>query len=146
MGRSEHFKKEAVVYDLDGTLVDTMKYEEHHKHKHEGFAKEAEDAKPIKKNVKKLKKDEKKGKNIVILTARSAHYEGETKDWLKKHDIDADEVVMRPKDDSKTSDQVIKNRLLDEKVTPKYKVSKAYDDKGKNVKMFKRHGIKAKKV
>jgi histidinol phosphatase-like enzyme len=146
MGRNEHFKKDAVVYDLDGTLADTKKYEKHHKHRHEGFAKEAEEAPEIKKNVKHLKKDEKKGKEIVILTARSGHYKKETKDWLDKHDIDADKVVMRPKDDSTTPDKVIKNRLLDEEVTPDYDVKKAYDDKKKNVKMFKRHGIKAKKV
>ena len=64
MSRNEHFKKDAVVYDLDGTLVDTMRYEKHHKHDHEGFAEEAKDADEIKKNVKHLKKDEKKGKKV----------------------------------------------------------------------------------
>jgi FMN phosphatase YigB (HAD superfamily) len=138
-------KKKAVVFDLDGTLVDVMKYEKHHKTRHESFAKEAEEAPDIKKNVKKFKKDAKK-EDVVILTARSAGYKKETKDWLNKHDIKPDKLVMRPKSDTKTSDADVKTRLLDEKISPQFKVKKAYDDKSKNVKMFKKHGIKAKKV
>ena len=146
MSRKKEFKKDAVVFDLDGTLVDVMDYEKHHKHKNSSFAKEAEEANAVKKNVKKVKKADKKGKEIVILTARSGHYEDQTKDWLKKHDIKPDKLVMRPEEDSKTPDKDIKERLLKKEVLPKYKVGKAYDDKHKNVKMFKKHGIKAKEV
>ena len=53
---------------------------------------------------------------------------------------------MRPSNDSKTPDKDIKENLLKKEILPKYKVGKAYDDKNKNVKMFKKNGIKAKEV
>ena len=139
-------RKDAVIYDLDGTLVDTMRYEAHHKHKHMGFAKEALNAEPIDENVEKLKEDQDKGRSIVILTARSAHYRRQTEHWLKKHDIQPDMLVMRPATDHETPDSKIKKKLLKEKIDPVFNPIKAYDDKKKNVKMFKKQGIKAKKV
>ena len=86
------------------------------------------------------------GDNIVILTARSAHYREETEEWLDKHDIKYDKLVMRPEDDSKTKDAALKEHLLKSEILPKYDVVKAYDDKKKNVKMFKAHNIEAKRV
>ena len=140
-------KHKAEVFDLDGTLADTKKYEKHHKHRHEDFAKEALSSPTIDKNVDKLKKAQKKGKDVVILTARSGHYEKETRQWLEKHHIHPKELVMRPKEDSKTPDQIIKDRLFRKDVKPKFNVTAAYDDKNKNVKMFKREGVKkAKRV
>lgn len=138
-------KKKAVIFDLDNTLADIKDEEAHHKKRHESFAKEAENAPEIKKNVKKLHKEQKKN-DIVILTARSAHYEPETKDWLKKHDINPDRLVMRPADDTKDSDKKVKKKLLKKDVSRQFNVKKAYDDKEKNIKMFEKQGIKGKKV
>jgi FMN phosphatase YigB (HAD superfamily) len=138
-------KKKAVIFDLDNTLVALKDEEALHKNRHEAFAKEVEQAPEIKKNVKKINKDAKKEKTI-ILTARSAHYKPETKDWLKKHGVDYDKLIMRPTKDTKTTDKKLKEHLLKKDIEPHYKVKKAYDDKAKNVKMFKKHGIKAKKV
>ena len=138
-------RKQAVVFDLDGTLVDTMRWEKHHKHRHEGFAKEAENADAIKKNVNKLR-EKHEDNHVVILTARSAHYRKETEDWLAKNDIPYDQLVMRPEHDDQTKDSTLKAHLLETKILPRFDVVKAYDDKGKNVKMFKEHNIPAKKV
>jgi histidinol phosphatase-like enzyme len=139
-------KKKAIIYDLDGTLANPKDHQtKHHIHSKQ-FAKAAENAPEIKKNVKKLKKDEKEGKDIVILTARSGAYKKETEKWLDKHDIEPDELIMRPKDDSKTPDKKVKEKLLKKKVLPKYHVTKAYDDRKKNVKMMKKHGIRAREV
>lgn len=149
MIRSQQFstpKKKAVVFDLDGTLVDTMKYEKHHKHHHPDFAKEARKADPIKKNIKKLQNKEGNGNSIVILTARSAHYKGETEEWLDKHDVKYDKLIMRPENDSKTKDADLKEHLLKSEILPKYDVIKAYDDRKKNVRMFREHDIPAKRV
>ena len=120
--------KKAVVFDFDGTLAKN----------HSANAPE------IKKNVKKLRKEEKKH-NIVVLSARSDEDRGEVNDWLEKHDINADELVMRPKG-NKESDPDVKKKLLKEDVSRQFKVKKAYDDEKKNVKMYKKQGIKAKKV
>jgi hypothetical protein len=50
-----------------------------------------------------------------------------------------------PKKDTE-SDAREKAGILDQMVFRQFNVKKAYDDKDSNVKMFKEHGIKAKKV
>lgn len=139
-------KKEAVIFDLDGTLADPHKHKQKHKKRDKNWAEEARTAPAIRKNVKRLRKQEKKGEDIIIMTARSAHYKGETKEWLKHHDIKPKELIMRPKGTAGISDKKVKKELLEKKILPKYEVKKAYDDRKKNIKMFKKHDIKAKKV
>lgn len=139
-------KEEAVIFDLDGTLADPHKHKQKHKRRDTNWAEEARTAPAIRKNVKKLRKQEKKGEDIVIMTARSADYKKETKEWLKHHDIKPKDLIMRPKGTEGVSDKKIKKELLEKKILPKYDVKKAYDDRSKNIKMFKKKGIKAKKV
>jgi uncharacterized HAD superfamily protein len=143
VSRNEEFKKHAVVWDLDNTLANVKEYEEHHKHRHEGYAKEALDAAPIKRNIKALNKEEKKGDETVILTGRSASYNKETKQWLKKHKVKYDKLIERPSRDTTETDKKMKKRLLTKEIMPKYHVDKAIDDKKKNRKMFRKEGIKA---
>lgn len=146
MDKGSQFKKKAVVFDLDGTLANPKDHEDKHKKRFEKWAKEAENAPEIEKNVKKYKKDEKKGDKMIVLTARNDAYRPETEKWLEKQGLKPDELLMRPKHDTTGSDANTKSDILEGHVLPRYKVKKAYDDKGKNVKMFRKHGIKAKKV
>lgn len=137
--------KRAVVFDLDGTLADTSDPNAHHKTNHEGFRSHARAADAIPEMVKKVRKAKEDGRDVVILTARSAHYRTDTKSWLNEHGIPYDGLYMRPTDDTR-KDKVVKRDLLTEQVLPNFDVKKAYDDKSKNVKMFRKEGIKAKKV
>jgi uncharacterized HAD superfamily protein len=141
-----HKRAKTVVFDLDGTIADNMKYEKHHKHRNEDFAKEALNVGVNEDILEKMHKAKDKGENIVILTARSAHYRDETKKWLSKNDIPYDALVMRPTDDLKAKDKNVKKELLEEDILPKFDVKKAYDDKKKNRKMFEKLGIDAKGV
>ena len=140
-----HKRASTFVFDLDGTLANNMKYEKHHKVRHEGFAREALTVDPREDVVEKLRKAKEDGKNVVILTARSAHYRDETKKWLHKNEIPYDSLVMRPVN-SLTKDKKLKRELLEEDILPKFDVKKAYDDKQKNVDMFEKLGINAKRV
>jgi histidinol phosphatase-like enzyme len=141
-----HKRAKTVLFDLDGTIADDMKYEKHHKHRNEDFAKEALDV-PVKEDiVEKMHKAKANGENIVILTARSAYYRPETKKWLHKNHIPYDALIMRPTDDLTEKDKKVKKELLEEDILPKFDVKKAYDDKKKNIKMFEKLGIEAKKV
>ena len=137
--------KKAIIFDLDGTLADTTDPNAHHKENHEGFRAHARGADAIPEMVEKVRKAKKDGRDIVILTARSAHYRTDTKAWLHEHGIPNDALYMRPVGDDR-KDKVVKRDLLVGDVLPNYKVKKAYDDKGKNVKMFRSEGIDAKKV
>jgi hypothetical protein len=143
-----HKRADTVVFDLDGTLADNMTYEKHHKGKngkHPQFAAEALEVGTHGKIVDKVHKAKEEGNNVVILTARSSHYRDETKKWLAKNGIPYDALVMRPSDNL-SSDKKVKRELLEEDILPKFDVKKAYDDKKKNVKMFDKLGIDAKKV
>jgi hypothetical protein len=113
-------KEKAVIYDINKTL--TKK-------------KVAHDA----------RKDAAKGKKVLVVTSRPEEQRQDAKEFLKKHRIPADELMMRAKGD-KRKDAKVKKDLYEKKIKGKYKVKKAYDDKPSNVKMFKREGIDAKKV
>lgn len=146
--RALHKRSDTVLFDLDGTIADTMTYEKHHKGKNgknQDFAQEALEVGVNQDILDKMHKAKKEGKAVVILTARSAHYRDETKKWLSKNGIPHDSLVMRPTDNTK-KDQVVKRELLEEDILPKFDVSKAYDDRKKNRRMFEKLGIEAKGV
>lgn len=143
-----HKRNDTVLFDLDGTIADTMTYEKHHKAKkgkNQNFAREALEVGVNKDILDKMKDAKDDGKNVVILTARSAHYRDETKKWLASNGITYDALVMRPTD-NKAKDAKVKRELLEEDILPKFDVKKAYDDRKKNRKMFEKLGIDAKGV
>ena len=152
MSKNNHFAtgknkngKKAVIFDLDGTLADTEDYEALHKINSDEFRAVARHAEPYPQMVAKAIEAKRAGRDVVILTARSAHYRKDTTEWLHKHDIPYDGLYMRPID-NKDKDKKIKKEILEEQILPNYKVKKAYDDKKKNVKMFLKEGIKAEQV
>ena len=144
VGKGKRSKK-AVIFDLDGTLADTTDPKGHHKKNHEGFRAHAREADANEDIVEKVRKAKEKGNDVIVLTARSAHYKKDTTHWLNAHGVPYDALLMRPVGDDR-KDKVVKEALLKEDVLPNFKVKKAYDDKSKNVKMFRKEGINAKKV
>ena len=137
--------KKAIVFDLDGTIANTQDPNANHKENSQDFRAHARSASPFSEMVEKVRKAKEKGRDVVILTARSAHYRKDTKEWLNEHNIPYDALYMRPVGDDR-KDKVVKKALLKEEVLPNFKVKKAYDDKKKNVKMFRKQGIKAEQV
>jgi FMN phosphatase YigB (HAD superfamily) len=144
VGKGKRGKK-AVIFDLDGTLADTTDPEGHHKINHDGFRAHAREADANQDMVKKVRQAKEKGNDIIVLTARSAHYRKDTAHWLSTHGVPYDSLLMRPMGDER-KDKVVKKSLLEDDVLPNFKVKKAYDDKKKNVKMFRNEGINAKRV
>ena len=114
-------KKEADIFDFNKTL-------------------KKKSGKPKKKILKKAKED--KDEVVVMSTQQGGHEE--VRDWLDKHGLDKAKLVQRGTKEHDHDPQV-KERMLG-KLSRQFKVKKAYDDKKANVKMFKRHGIKAKEV
>jgi len=117
-------KKKAVIFDLNNTL-------------------RKESGKPKRNVIKKAEKDEKKEK-VVILSGEQAKDYADARSWLDEHHLDKAELKMRPKGDAE-HDEVEKEHLLSH-ISRQFKVEKAYDDKPANLKMFKKHGIKAEEV
>ena len=117
-------KEKAVIFDLNSTL-------------------RKESGEPKKHILKKAEKDEKKEK-VIILSGEQAKDYSDARSWLDEHHLNRAELKMRPKGEV-AHDEVEKEHLLSH-VSRQFKVEKAYDDKPANVKMFKKHGIKAKEV
>ena len=117
-------KEKAVIFDLNSTL-------------------RKESGEPKKHVLSKAEKDEKKEK-VVILSGEQAKDYSDARSWLDEHHLNRAELKMRPKGEA-AHDEVEKEHLLSH-VSRQFKVEKAYDDKPANVKMFKKHGIKAKEV
>jgi hydroxymethylpyrimidine pyrophosphatase-like HAD family hydrolase len=139
-----HKRNDTVVFDLDGTLAMTNDPKARHKINHPKFAKEAANAEVNEGMLDKIKDARENGDNVVILTARSAHYRDITKKWLSKNGVPYDALIMRPTDNI-TSDKKVKRELLEEDILPKFDVREAYDDKKKNRKMFEKLGIDSEK-
>jgi len=143
-GKNKNGKK-AIIFDLDGTLADTEDYEALHKINSDEFRAVARHAEPYPQMVAKAIEAKRAGRDVVILTARSAHYRKDTTEWLHKHGIPYDQLYMRPID-NKEKDKKIKKEILEDQILPNFRVKKAYDDKKKNVKMFLKEGIDAEQV
>ena len=118
-------KKEAVIFDLNKTLRKPS-------------------GKPKKHVLKKAKKHEDKDA-IVVLSGEPSKDRPEAREWLDEHGLKSAELDMRPKG-AIQHDEKVKEAMLTGKVSRQFKVKKAYDDKPANVKMFRKHGIKAEKV
>jgi hypothetical protein len=121
-------KAKAEIFDLNKTL----------RHGH--------GEKPKKKIVKKLKKAQDKGEKAIVISTESEKDEQDVKHWLGEHHINPDELIMRPKSDAHVRDYVEKSRIIKQQISPKYDVTKAYDDKPENVRAERKLGIKAKRV
>ena len=117
-------KEKAVIFDLNNTL-------------------RKESGEPKKHVLKKAEKAEKK-ERVVILSGEQAKDYTDARSWLNEHHLNAAELKMRPKGDVE-HDEIEKEKLLG-KISRQFKVEEAYDDKPANLKMFKKHGIKAKEV
>lgn len=119
-------KQKAVIYDFNDTL------------------RKESSGNPRKHILKKAIKDEKK-EHVIVLTAEPASKKSETESWLRSHGLGKAELDVRPAGVT-GGDSSEKAHELTDKISKQFDVVKAYDDKKKNVKMFKAHGIKAKKV
>ena len=81
-GANKHGKK-AVIFDLDGTLADIKDYEALHKIDSDEFRVAARNADAYPHMVALAKEARNAGRDVIILTARSAHYRDDTKKWLQ---------------------------------------------------------------
>lgn len=117
-------KKKAVIFDFNDTLA-------------------KKSGKPKKHVLKKAIKDEGK-EHVIVLSSEEHNKKNGTEEWLRGHGLGKAELDVRPTG-NKEDDSREKAHELN-KISRQFDVVKAYDDKEKNVKMFKRHGIQAKEV
>ena len=121
-----------IIFDVDGTLahmVDRKPYD---------WGKVGQDT-PDSVLIPTLQLYKDAGYKIIVFTGRDGVCEEETKEWLKKHDVEFDHFDIRPEGNTE-KDSIIKRRMFD-KIKGKYNVCAVYDDRDQVVKMWRELGI-----
>lgn len=125
--------KQAIIVDLDSTLCllgdrspynyDEIPYDELNE--------------IIYRLIVKYKRD---NYYILIVTGRPHKYAPETIDWLDKHRVPFDMLVMRP-DGDKQQDVTLKHRAYNEYIKGRYDVEFVLEDRTRVVKMWREIGL-----
>jgi predicted kinase len=76
------------------------------------------------------------GYKIILFSGRFDTYKEQTINWLKKHEIDYDMLVMRPANDNR-KDSLIKFEFYNEYVKNKYYIEFVLDDRNQVVNMWR---------
>lgn len=133
--------KNVIIFDLDGTLADV----EHRRHLvqykppkwDEFYAACTEDSvvEHVRAMFQALRNE---GYALWIFSGRSDAVDRQTWDWLQRHDLVPDMLLMRPEGDF-TPDEELKESWLYE--YGKEQVLCVFDDRNKVVDMWRRNGI-----
>lgn len=130
----------AIIVDIDGTLAhhgdrnpyDTTRY--------------AEDTLDI--TVRNLAVSWYKSTDcfIILMSGRNVNDRGVTEKWLSDNGVHYNALYMRPSDQPKTNDAIIKNELFEKYIAGQYDVDFVLDDRDRVVEMWRAKGLKVLQV
>lgn len=139
-------KKQAIIFDVDGTLAENMdgRIARHGKKAAPFQEWDAWDDKPSEHVIKMLNslKDE---FSIIICSGRKDSAKDVLKDWFRENDVYYDEIFMRKHDDNR-KDSIIKSEIYFEHIEPFYDVFTVFDDRDQVVEMWRENGLKCFQV
>ena len=135
-------KPTAVIFDVDGTLVNTAdivhlvlakpkKYDQFH------YASAFCD--PHDWVVAEARRHHAEGTIVLVVTARKDRWQELTSNWLEANEVPHHELHMR-KDDDNRPDRVIKEEILFE-LRERFEILHAYDDNPNVIALWQEHGI-----
>ena len=135
--------KEAVIFDLDGTLSDRrhrLHFVEQSKDWKNFFEKMSDDP-PVKSVISELFKYHDLDYKIIILSGRPEDYRKQTIDWLFRNLIFPDmyELFMRESKNYET-DVDLKERIYESKLKS-YNIVKVFEDQKKLIDMWEEKGL-----
>jgi len=146
-------KREAWIFDVDGTLVDVDpildillgqdRASESFKKNYDAFHKASINCNPHK-DVVDMVWEVCDTLDIIIVTARKEKYRGLTSKWLKMHNVPNDALFMR-KDDDHREDYEVKKDILDH-INEYWEVKHAVDDNPSIIKLWEENGIATTKI
>jgi hypothetical protein len=125
-------KLPAIIVDLDGTLVILKRSP----YNYDDIPYDALNH-VVYRMLMKYHKD---GYKIILLTGRPAIYGQDTMDWLSKHAVPYDMLIMRPSK-NKIQDSTLKMMLYKMFVEPKFEVELVLEDRTRVVKMWRNLGL-----
>ena len=121
---------DAVIADLDGTLVDVSSILHHVTGKERDFAAfhaASRDCPPRPEVVDAVRDAHEQGRAVLVVTSREFVWRDLTLDWLQEHDVPYDQLVMRIVGDYRP-DHVVKAEMLDQLEKDGYRVLEAWED------------------
>jgi predicted kinase len=135
------FQDNIVVVDLDGTVADhthRLGHIQKQPKDWDSFFKECTDDPPIKGIVELVKHLAEHDHDIIVVTGRSMVCCKETEEWLERHNIPCDMLLMRQTHD-KREDTVVKGEIAD--LLPLHKVKYVLEDRPRIIKMWQAKGF-----
>ncbi len=134
----------AVIFDMDGVLSDASQRQHFldgpFQYWEKFFAACGEDA-PIHEAVEMARLLD-SSLAVILLTARPIRVRGQTLDWLQRHPVRWDLLVMRDEDDW-TSSHSFKRTEMRDLEGRGFEIRLAIDDDPRNVEMYRRANINA---
>jgi len=137
-------KTKCYIFDLDGTLCDVA----HRRHFvsrrpknwdawHAGLPLD----KPHEPVVAMFRALDRMDRDYALLcvSGRSEEYRGESEEWLARHGIHPDGLLMRQAGDHR-DDRIVKGEIADE-IEREYEIVAAFDDRKRVVEMWVERGI-----
>ena len=137
--------RDAVIIDLDGTLVDTSGVEhllEGEDRDFRAFQEAAIGCPPNPAMVAVARAQTEAGRAVLVVSSREFIWLDPTLDWLVQHDVPHDAVYLRIVGDYR-QDVLVKREILDDVVADGYRVVEAWDDKDRVTQMWREQGIEA---
>lgn len=137
--------RDAVILDLDGTLVDTSGVEhllEGEDRDFRAFQEAAVACPPNPAMVALAREQAAAGRAVLVVSSREYIWLDPTLDWLVRHEVPHEGVYLRIVGDYR-QDAVVKREILDDIVADGYRVLAAWDDKDRVTQMWREQGIEA---
>ena len=139
---------DAVIADLDGTLCDVSEIQhlvEGEERDFHAFHARSADCPPVDAVVEAVRAAKAAGRGILVVTSREFIWRDLTLDWLARHEIPYDELVMRIVGDYRPDD-VIKAEMLDDLEKRGWSVIEAWEDRDDIADLWASRGIKVQRV
>jgi len=142
--------RDAVIFDIDGTLADVDEFLHHLVHRPdsprdwEGFHTAVGEAKVKLEVLSMLHLYQIRGVHVILLTSRNVDWQKETMDWLKKNNITYDRLMMRSKGDRRSAPEFKEDRF--KKISQEFNIVHVFDDHPGVVGVAEELGIPVTKV